>query len=115
MDEWEHAQKVDYEQLSFKCRKCHEYGHFVKNCPKAVQESLEKTHEEGWQLAKKGRKTVLATHETKDPQVENEKVAKQGESEAITNNKFNPLTVEEGEIIVNEETIDEVYLINTTI
>ena len=52
MDGWEHSQKVDYEQLSFKCRKCHEYGHFVKKCPKAVRENLEKTHEEGWQQVK---------------------------------------------------------------
>ena len=42
MDEWEHMQKVDYEQLPFKCKKCHEYGHFVKNCPKVVQEISEK-------------------------------------------------------------------------
>ena len=38
MDGWEHMQKVDYEQLPFKCKKCHEYSHFVKNCPKVVQE-----------------------------------------------------------------------------
>ena len=42
MDGWEHMQKVDYEQLPFKCKKCHEYGHFVKNFPKVVQEKLEK-------------------------------------------------------------------------
>ena len=35
MDGWEFYQKVDYEQLPFKCRKCHEYEHFVKNCPKS--------------------------------------------------------------------------------
>ena len=34
MDGWEHVQKVDYEQLSFKCKKCHEYGHFVKTALK---------------------------------------------------------------------------------
>ena len=42
MDGWEHMQKVDYEQLPFKCKKFHEYGHFVKNFPKAAQEIPEK-------------------------------------------------------------------------
>ena len=48
MDGWEHMQKVDYEQLPFKCNKCHEYGHFVKHCPKVVQEILGKNQEQGW-------------------------------------------------------------------
>ena len=39
MDGWEHEQKVDYEQLSLKYKKFHEYSHFVKKCPKAVQEN----------------------------------------------------------------------------
>jgi hypothetical protein len=32
--DWQHLQKLDYEQLPFKCRGCHEYGHFLINCPK---------------------------------------------------------------------------------
>ena len=56
MDGWGHMQKVDYKQLPFKCKKCHEYGHFVKNCPKATQEIPEKNQEEGWQQAKRGKK-----------------------------------------------------------
>jgi hypothetical protein len=32
--EWQHCQKMDYEQLLFKCRRCHEYGNFQKKCPK---------------------------------------------------------------------------------
>ena len=55
MDGWENMQKVDYEQLPFKCKKCHEYGHFVKNCLKAAQEIPEKNQEEGWQQEKRGR------------------------------------------------------------
>ena len=73
MDGWEHAQKVDYEQLSFKCKKCHEYGHFVKNCPKVMQEKPEKTQEEGWKQVKKGRKMALSNPEPKDPQSEKAK------------------------------------------
>ena len=29
---WYHYQNLDYEQLPFKCRGCHEYGHFYRNC-----------------------------------------------------------------------------------
>jgi hypothetical protein len=50
--DWQHLQKLDYEQLPFKCRKCHDYGHFQRNCPKAAQE---KEKEEGWQQPRKGR------------------------------------------------------------
>jgi hypothetical protein len=50
--EWQHLQKLDYEQLPFKCRGCHDYGHFQRNCPKALQE---KEREEGWQQPRKGR------------------------------------------------------------
>lgn len=32
---WTHLQKLDYEQLPFKCRECHEYGHFAKCCLKS--------------------------------------------------------------------------------
>ena len=56
-------QKVDYEQLPFKCKKCHAYGHFLKNCPKEAQEILEKNQEEGWQHAKRGRKMPLVSSE----------------------------------------------------
>ena len=30
---WYHFQKLDYEQLSFKCRGRHEYGNFLRNFP----------------------------------------------------------------------------------
>jgi hypothetical protein len=51
---WQHFQKMDYEQLPFKCRGCHEYGHFQRNCPKNPP-STEKEGDEGWQQARKGR------------------------------------------------------------
>ena len=48
---WHHYQKLDYEQLPFKCRLCHEHGHFQRNCPK-IQVPEEG---EGWQKIKKGK------------------------------------------------------------
>jgi hypothetical protein len=51
--DWHHFQKLDYEQLPFKCRGCHEYGHFQRNCPK--NPPTEKAGEEGWQQAQKGK------------------------------------------------------------
>jgi hypothetical protein len=48
---WSHIQKLDYEQLSFKCRGCHEYGHFARNCPKKNEEDKDK--EEGWKQVKR--------------------------------------------------------------
>jgi hypothetical protein len=31
LDDWTYIQKMDYEQLMFKCKSCHEYGHFCRN------------------------------------------------------------------------------------
>ena len=50
-EEW--IQKIDYEQLSFKCRNCHEHGHFQRNYPKAQREDKEEG--EVWQKFKKGK------------------------------------------------------------
>ena len=50
---WSHSQKLDYEQLLFKCRGCHEYGHFARNCPKKSEEEKEK--EEVWKQAKRSK------------------------------------------------------------
>jgi len=34
VDQWTYIQQLDYEQLPFKCKVCHEYGHFVNRCSK---------------------------------------------------------------------------------
>jgi hypothetical protein len=66
---WNHIQKLDYEQLPFKCRGCHEYGHFLRNCPKAPPTTTEKEGEEGWQQARKGRSRARGQRrEQADPQ-----------------------------------------------
>ena len=51
--EWQHYQKLDYEQLPFKCRTCHEHRHFQQNCPKSQVGTKE--DEEGWKEIKKGK------------------------------------------------------------
>eukprot|EP00253_Pinus_taeda_P033392 PITA_33392 len=52
---WIHLQKLDYEQLPFKCRKCHVYDHFARGCP--TNEEPDKGKEEGWNHVKCTRKT----------------------------------------------------------
>jgi len=54
--DWQHFQKLDYEQLPFKCRGCHEYGHFQRNYPEKTKQ--EKEEGEGWKQAKKGKTTT---------------------------------------------------------
>jgi hypothetical protein len=38
LGEWCHIQELDYEQIPFKCLRCHAYGHFAKSCPKVPEE-----------------------------------------------------------------------------
>jgi hypothetical protein len=52
LDNWNYLQQVDYEQLPFKCKICHEYGHFVKHCPKSPPESPIEESEQ-WQQPKR--------------------------------------------------------------
>ena len=46
--EWSHIQELDYEQIPFKCRFCHGYGHFARNCKKKTENDLE--NEKPWQI-----------------------------------------------------------------
>jgi hypothetical protein len=87
--EWHHLQKLDYEKLPFKCRGCHEYDHFQRNCPKALQE---KEREEGWQQPRKGRtKSTGPRRDNPTPTQSNPRI--QG-----TTNSFNELG-NEGEAV----------------
>ena len=53
--EWSHIQELDYEQIPFKCRFCHGYGHFSRNCKKKSEEELEKENDKQWtQVQKSG-------------------------------------------------------------
>ena len=48
--DWSHIQELDYEQLPFKCRHCHGYGHFSSNCKKKVEETPVLEKAEKWTL-----------------------------------------------------------------
>ena len=50
---WHHFQKLDYKQLPFKCRGCHEYEHFYHNYPQKKEGQQEK--EEGSQSTKRSK------------------------------------------------------------
>ena len=52
IDGWNHLQTVDYEQIPFKCKYCHEYGHFAKSCPKKPEKPIsDLPQDEGWNVA----------------------------------------------------------------
>jgi len=36
VDDWMHIQQLYYKQIPFKCKVCHEYGHFANRCSKLV-------------------------------------------------------------------------------
>ena len=67
--DWSHVQELDYEQLPFKCRHCHGYGHFARTCKKKAEEEADKEKGEQWiqvqktSIAKQGNKSKGARGE----------------------------------------------------
>jgi hypothetical protein len=87
--DWHHFQKLDYEQLPFKCRGCHEYGHFQRNCPKNLH--IEKAGDEGWQQARKGKPKSKGPRSEKSAPTQDKNP---GSKETV--NSFNTLALETG-------------------
>ena len=54
VDQWTHIQQLNYEQIPFKCKVCHEYGHFANRCTKNKENESEKNEdlENKWELVK---------------------------------------------------------------
>jgi hypothetical protein len=67
LDNWSYIQTVDYEQLPFKCKACHEYGHFAKNVPRKRQIN-QKTKSKNNGSKPKGRKLQI----NQEPNTKNE-------------------------------------------
>jgi hypothetical protein len=71
--EW--IQPVDYEHVSFCCRKCHEHGHLYRDCTKKKLvidlKQLEATNEDGFKKVTnkrhKNRKPLAAEKPTSTP------------------------------------------------
>lgn len=56
VDQWMHIQQLDYEQLPFKCKVCHEYGHFANRCSKLKVNEVEHNEENAggpWEQVKR--------------------------------------------------------------
>ena len=51
--DWFHVQELDYEQLPFKCRFCHGYGHFSRSCKEKVEEEAINKKGEQWTQVQK--------------------------------------------------------------
>ena len=55
--EWSHIQELDYEQIPFKCRFFHGYGHFARNCKKKAEEEIENEKDDQWTQVQKAGNT----------------------------------------------------------
>jgi hypothetical protein len=58
LDGWSYLQQVDYKQFPFKCKICHEYGHFAKRCPKAPVVQPEGEPNEKWKQPHRKKQTT---------------------------------------------------------
>ena len=72
IDDWAHVQELDYEQLPFKCRHCHEYGHFARYCKKMQEERQDGQKGDQWKVVNKNAaaKNKSKNKNNKTPEVE---------------------------------------------
>jgi hypothetical protein len=96
--EWKHFQKLDYEQLPFKCRSCHEYRHFQKHCPKIQVPQQEKDSGEGWKQAKRSKA---------NPKPNSKKERKNQKDQSANENSFAVLGDQENELPITDDTTEK--------
>jgi hypothetical protein len=90
--DWQHYQKLDYEQLTFKCRGCHKYGHFHRNCPK--DPNKEKDNGEEWQQPRRGRASSKAKGPRNEKTNPTQSKEQGNQPETTTSNRFRGLDPE---------------------
>ena len=94
VDEWTHIQRLDYEQIPFKCKLCHEYGHFANRCTRKKENESEKTEdlENKWgQVKKKKTANKHPNHSSSQPSTSTEAQPISPNVDLATANPFNPL------------------------
>ena len=63
VDDWTHIQQLDYEQIPFKCKVCHEYGHFANQCSK-ITNDVNVQPEKQWETVKRKKVATAPLAET---------------------------------------------------
>jgi hypothetical protein len=88
---WTHVQELDYEQIPFKCRHCHGYGHFAKHCKKKLEEQTDSQSGEQWTLKQKSsnqRKSTGKGRPNEGPSSSNPTQEKSSNSKEPSQNKI---------------------------
>jgi hypothetical protein len=111
--DWTHVQELDYEQLPFKCRHCHDYGHFARNCKNKAEEEAEKSKGEQWTKVQKqaptkqhskprskGTPAGSTAPSSEQPQVDGTTAPHRTDSSL---NPFDPLSSQEDPPVITQE------------
>jgi hypothetical protein len=90
LGEWCHLQELDYEQIPFKCLRCHAYGHFARSCPKAPEEPGPAKEEDFQPVINRRRQS-----RRKDPLPQAPKATHSAEATLANKNSFDALNEDE--------------------
>jgi hypothetical protein len=90
LGEWCHIQELDYEQIPFKCLRCHAYGHFARSCPKTSEEPGPVKDDDFQPVTNRRRQP-----RRKDPVAQAPKVTHTAEATLETKNSFDALKEDE--------------------
>jgi len=97
LGDWSHIQELDYEQIPFKCLRCHDYGHFAKSCPKASEEPGPAKEDDFQPVSNRRRQP-----RRKDPPAQAPKATHSAEATLENKNSFD--TLKEDEALEPEST-----------
>ena len=96
MEGWNHLQIVDYEQIPFKCKVCHEYGNFENSCQNKVQLEEGEIPREEWNEVSQRKGNKASTSQANTPT----------KKKKIPENRFQSLALE-GSKPVEIETVEK--------